>query len=152
MGCSFEAHDAACAGSPYGDRWPSWKAELFDPAARLLKAAPWVFARGNHEDCKRGGKGWFRLLDADPRARTCPAHSDTFLVDIGGISLGVLDSADPDDSKIHPAEADAYPWTRLSASTAPLASRKSSCVRGSLGSSNLPRYMPSSRFSRGTTT
>jgi hypothetical protein len=102
------AGDAACAGSPYGDRWPSWKAELFDPAAGLLKAAPWVFARGNHEDCKRGGKGWFRLLDADAKVRTCPAHSDTFLVDIGGVSLGVVDSADPDDSKIRPADVDAF--------------------------------------------
>jgi hypothetical protein len=99
---------AGCAGSPYGDRWPSWKAELFDPAAGLLAAAPWVFARGNHEDCKRGGAGWFRLLDADPKVRGCPAHSDTFLVDIGGVSLGVLDSADPDDSKPAAADTDAF--------------------------------------------
>ncbi|HLZ75157.1 metallophosphoesterase [Phenylobacterium sp.] len=99
---------AGCAGSPYGDRWPSWKAELFDPAAGLLAAAPWVFARGNHEDCQRGGAGWFRLLDADLKVRACPAHSDTFLVDIGGVSLGVLDSADPDDSKPVPAEAEAF--------------------------------------------
>jgi Calcineurin-like phosphoesterase len=100
--------DAGCAGSPYGDRWPSWKAELFDPAAGLLKAAPWVFARGNHEDCSRGGKGWFRLLDTAPEARACPAHSDTFLVDIGGVTLGVLDSADPDDTKSIAAESEAF--------------------------------------------
>jgi hypothetical protein len=102
------AGTTGCAGSPYGDRWPSWKAELFDPAAGLLAAAPWVFARGNHEDCQRGGLGWFRLLDADPKVRTCPAHSDTFLVDIGGVSLGVLDSADPDDSKPVAAQAEAF--------------------------------------------
>ena len=102
------AGTAGCAGSPYGDRWPSWKAELFDPAAGLLAAAPWVFARGNHEDCQRGGAGWFRLLDADAKVRTCPAHSETFLVDIGGVSLGVLDSADPDDSKPIPDQAAAF--------------------------------------------
>jgi hypothetical protein len=102
------AGDAGCAGSPYGDRWPSWKAELFDPAQGLLAAAPWVFARGNHEDCQRGGLGWFRLLDADAKARACPAHSDTFLVDIGGVSLGVLDSADPDDRKAIPEQAAAF--------------------------------------------
>ena len=99
---------AGCAGSPYGDRWPSWKSELFDPAARLLAAAPWVFARGNHEDCNRGGKGWFRLLDADKDVRKCPARSAAFLVPIGGVSLGVVDSADPDDSKVQPAEVEAF--------------------------------------------
>jgi hypothetical protein len=99
---------AGCAGSPYGDRWPSWKSELFDPAAGLLAAAPWVFARGNHEDCQRGGKGWFRLLDADARVRACPALSDTFLVPIGGVSLGVVDSADPDDSRVQPTQVEAF--------------------------------------------
>lgn len=108
-----------CKGSPYGDRWPSWKAELFDPAAGLLAAAPWVFARGNHEDCQRGGKGWFRLLDADENVRACPARSDTFLVDIGAVSLGVVDSADPDDSKVQPDEVEAF-----SRSLAPLAAAK----------------------------
>jgi hypothetical protein len=100
--------DAACAGSPYGDKWSTWKAELFDPAADLLKAAPWVFTRGNHEDCRRGGRGWFRLLDADAKARECPAQSDTFLVDIGGVTLGVVDSADPDDVKPQPDQVDAF--------------------------------------------
>ena len=89
--------NAGCAGSPYGDKWATWKAELFDPAAPLLAAAPWVFTRGNHEDCKRGGAGWFRQLDAAPAVKTCPAESDTFAVDLGGLTLFVVDSADTDD-------------------------------------------------------
>ena len=44
-----------CAGSPYGDNWPAWHADFFDPAAALLAAAPWVMVRGNHESCARGG-------------------------------------------------------------------------------------------------
>jgi hypothetical protein len=88
---------AGCAGSPFGDRWPSWKAELFDPARPLLAAAPWVFARGNHEDCKRGGAGWFRQLDAAPTPKACPAASDSFLVSVGGVQLLVADSSDTDD-------------------------------------------------------
>jgi hypothetical protein len=86
-----------CAGSPYGDRWATWKAELFDPAAALLAAAPWVFARGNHEDCKRGAGGWFRQLDAAPTVKTCPADSETFAVGLGGPTLFVVDSNDTDD-------------------------------------------------------
>ncbi len=89
--------DAACAGSPYGDRWATWKAEVFDPAAPLLAAAPWVFVRGNHEECKRGGAGWFRLFDAAPAAKTCPAQSDTFAIELGGLRLYVVDSSDTDD-------------------------------------------------------
>ena len=92
----------ACGGSPFGDKWPSWKAELFDPAAPLLAAAPWVFTRGNHEDCARGGAGWFRLLDAAPAPKTCPAASDTFDVDIGGVRLVVVDSADTVDAAAPP--------------------------------------------------
>lgn len=48
-----EGH-AGCAGSPYGDAWPTWKAEFFDPARSLLEAAPWVFVRGNHESASGG--------------------------------------------------------------------------------------------------
>lgn len=88
---------AACGGSPYGDKWATWKAELFAPAAPLLAAAPWIFTRGNHEDCQRGGPGWFRLLDAAPDPKTCPAISDTFSIDIGGARLAIVDSADTED-------------------------------------------------------
>ncbi len=100
--------DAACAGSPYGDRWATWKAEVFDPAAPLLAAAPWVFVRGNHEVCKRGGAGWFRLFDAAPTVKACPAQSDTFSVELGGLRLFVVDSADTDDLSAPDALVDAF--------------------------------------------
>ena len=58
--------DQRCAGSPWGYGWDAWDADFFTPAARLLAAAPWVMARGNHELCSRAGQGWFRLLDAAP--------------------------------------------------------------------------------------
>ena len=47
--------DAGCARSPYGDDWPTWKADFFAPAAPALLAAPWIVVRGNHEICKRAG-------------------------------------------------------------------------------------------------
>lgn len=101
-----------CEGSPFGDRWPTWKAEFFDPGKPLLAAAPWVFVRGNHEDCQRGGRGWFRLLDADAKVRACRAdaltQSDPFTVDIGGVKLAILDSADADDNKDQPQLATAF--------------------------------------------
>lgn len=90
--------DQACAGTPHGDAWPTWKAEFFDPAAPLLAVAPFVFVRGNHESCDRGGRGWFRLLDAAPQPLACPAHSAPFRVDLGGLALYVIDSADAPDT------------------------------------------------------
>jgi hypothetical protein len=50
-------------GSPLPDSWPAWRDDFFAPAAQLLRAAPWVFARGNHEICSRAGPGWFYFLD-----------------------------------------------------------------------------------------
>ena len=100
--------EAACAGSPFGDHWPTWKAEVFDPAAPLLAAAPWVFVRGNHEDCQRGAKGWFRQFDAAPFPKACPAQSDTFSVDLGGLRLWVVDSADSEDMTAPPDKTAAF--------------------------------------------
>lgn len=86
-----------CIDTPHGDLWPSWAADFFDPARPLLAAAPWVFARGNHESCLRGWKGWFRMLEEGPYTDACPAFSAAFAVPIGGVTLHVLDSADAVD-------------------------------------------------------
>jgi hypothetical protein len=90
---------AGCAGSPWGDNWTTWSADFFAPAAPLLEAAPWVLVRGNHEDCARGGPGWFALLDAAQSPLACPAVSAPIRVDVGGLQLYVLDSADTDDQR-----------------------------------------------------
>jgi hypothetical protein len=91
------AGEAGCAGSPHGDNWASWDAEFFAPAETLLRAAPWMLVRGNHESCSRGGLGWFRLLDQGPEPLTCPAESPPFRIELGGLVLYGLDSADTED-------------------------------------------------------
>lgn len=67
-----------CAGSPWGYGWDAWNADFFTPARPLLAAAPWIFARGNHESCNRAGQGWWRLLDfrAFVPGRDCNVESD----------------------------------------------------------------------------
>jgi hypothetical protein len=95
---------AGCAGSPSGDNWSSWRADFFTPAAPLLRGAPWVFVRGNHEDCHRGGAGWTRLLDPggyDP-ATPCIAHDPLYVVKLGGLSLAILDSSYAPDPTVDP--------------------------------------------------
>lgn len=64
---------AGCAGSPWGYGLDAWRADFLDPAAPLLKVAPWAMVRGNHESCNRAGQGWQRLFDTYPLTanRTC---------------------------------------------------------------------------------
>ena len=60
------ASNPGCAGSPWGYGWDTWQADFFNPGAALLKAAPWVMVRGNHESCLRAGQGWWRMIDPRP--------------------------------------------------------------------------------------
>lgn len=111
-----------CAGSPWGDNWTTWQADFFTPAAPLLAAAPIVLARGNHEVCKRAGPGWTRLQGPaafDPAA-PCAAHQPLYTVDLGDLTLAVLDDAvsdetdlDRDTAKIYADEIGSF--TRLPA-------------------------------------
>ena len=102
------ATNAGCVGSPYGDNWPTWKIELFDPAAPLFAAAPWVMVRGNHESCRRGGQGWFRLLDPHAAPLTCAPRTEAYRLALGGLDLIVFDSADADDNNAPPDKVAAY--------------------------------------------
>lgn len=90
---------AGCAGSPSGDDWPAWSADFFAPAAPLLAAAPFVFVRGNHEECARSGAGWLRLLGplpVDPKA-PCTDHVTPWPLSLGGVTLAVMDDAHAPD-------------------------------------------------------
>ena len=101
---------AGCAGSPYGDNWPAWQADFFDPARALLAAAPWVFVRGNHEECARAGRGWSRMLDpgAMPATADCIVADPPYRVALGGLDLVVLDVAVAEQAKEAPDQVAAY--------------------------------------------
>lgn len=94
--------NAGCAGSPHGDNWDSWAADFFAPAAPLLSAAPWIFVRGNHEDCSRGGAGYLRLLGPtayDPAA-PCAEHQPPYAVNAGSETIAVMDNASASDTSV----------------------------------------------------
>lgn len=57
---------SGCANSPWGYGYDTWKADFFQPAQPLLREAPWLMVRGNHESCARAGLGWQRFLDPQP--------------------------------------------------------------------------------------
>jgi hypothetical protein len=84
-----------CVKSPYGDRPETWRAEFFTPARNLLPRAPWVFMRGNHEDCMRGGYGWTYYFADSHKA--CEVVYDSSIVRLAGLTLVNVDSAHADD-------------------------------------------------------
>jgi Calcineurin-like phosphoesterase len=93
------AERSGCANSPWGYGFDAWNADFFDPAARLLAAAPWIMVRGNHEDCARAGEGWIRFLDAQPATADCRDLTGIFVARLGEFGVVVVDGARADDSK-----------------------------------------------------
>lgn len=81
----------ACAGAAFGDNWAAWEQDFFAPARGLLATAPWVFVRGNHEDCSRAGQGWHHFLA--PRSahgkpiKNCDELTAPYTVRIAGWAL-----------------------------------------------------------------
>lgn len=93
------AGNADCAGAPWGDNWASWKADFFTPAAPLLAAAPFVFVRGNHEECSRFGAGWLRLLGPlrFVSGAACTEHIAPYAIPLQSFTLAVMDDASAPD-------------------------------------------------------
>ncbi len=98
-----EAHcpegNAGCVGSPFGNHWSTWEADFFNPSNELLKMAPWIFVRGNHELCARAGEGWFRFLDPRPFSGQCSDYTDPYFVQVGQKKAVIFDSALAEDSQ-----------------------------------------------------
>lgn len=103
-------------GNPDADSWNAWWLDFFQPASDLLAAAPWVFARGNHELCSHAGPGWFYFLDANSqlpeggrRQLACPSQDgagpalphlqlvEPQVLHLGDLDLLSLDSANACD-------------------------------------------------------
>jgi hypothetical protein len=89
------AGNALCQGQPFGDNWTVWNADFFAPAAPLFSVAPIVFSRGNHEECRRSGAGFLRLLGPYPfeASAPCAIHQMPFRVPFDRFDLTVLDDA-----------------------------------------------------------
>jgi hypothetical protein len=97
--------ESKCGNTPSGDNWEAWNIDFFAPGAKLLAAAPWIFTRGNHEDCERAWRGWFYYLDPRPWNGSCAEYTAPYKVKMGTFELSVLDASavkedDLDDSQV----------------------------------------------------
>ena len=110
-----------CQGSPWGYGWDAWNADFFIPGEALLKAAPWVLVRGNHESCSRAGQGWWLMMDPRPleSGRDCNDaadddmgdYSDPYAVPLGdGAQLIVMDTS---SSPEHAVSAASIGWIKF---------------------------------------
>jgi len=102
-----------CSGAPFGDNWNVWRADFFAPAEALLNAAPWIFVRGNHEDCDRGGLGWARALSPEAFDETrgkhgCVTAEAPFPINIGGVTVLDMDVSSAVEEVEVPEQAAAF--------------------------------------------
>ena len=88
-------NDSCTTPPPFGDRGETWRAEFFGPAGGLLPKAPWLFVRGNHEDCMRGGKGWAYYFGDG--GGDCDLVHQEAIIRLSGLTLINVDSAHADD-------------------------------------------------------
>ena len=105
--------DYGCSGTPFGDNWDVWRADFFAPAESLLDAAPWIFVRGNHEDCSRGGIGWARALSPEPfdparGNKGCLTAEPPFVADIGVARVINIDVAVATEAAENPEQVADY--------------------------------------------
>jgi hypothetical protein len=84
--CSEPVQEPHCA-----DDWAEWDADFFTPARPLLRGATWVFSRGNHEDCQRGGVGFERLLGNG--SSICELPRTPYLARLPNLDLLLLDTS-----------------------------------------------------------
>ena len=132
--CGLDApyYSQNSSGSVDPDRWDAWRLDFFEPAADLLAAAPWVFARGNHELCSRAGPGWFYflgpssdLLAGDGAQTVCPSQEgqqpapahiwfdEPYTVRLGDLAISVVDSANACDEQPNFVEIYGMQFSRL---------------------------------------
>lgn len=103
--------DSRCAGSPVGSTWASNDADLFTPLGDNLRAAPWLFSRGNHESCgpPENGTAWFRYFDPHPYTEECIDYVPMYTVPVGeDRQIAVLDSSAPNTGEVDPAVVATY--------------------------------------------
>ncbi len=87
-----------------GYKWTTWQADFFQAAEAggLLRQAPWIFVRGNHEDCNRAWHGYFLFLAPGPWTAptwpdsACPASVAPFRVALDGLDIYVVDTSSED--------------------------------------------------------
>lgn len=79
-----------------GYGWRAWEEDFFIPSQKGFAVAPWVFLRGNHEDCKRAFAG-YKLISEQTWDANCVPYEKTEYIQIGNLLLVDIDTASISD-------------------------------------------------------
>ncbi len=82
-----------CGGSPWGYNLKTLETDFFNPAKPLLSKAPWLFVRGNHEECSRGGPLWFRFQGSSEYNGQCSLQDHSYTVNFKNLQLLNIDTS-----------------------------------------------------------
>ena len=92
-----------------GYGWKTWEADFFAPSEKGFATAPWIFVRGNHEDCQRAFEG-YKLLTEQTWSSACIPAEKTQYIQIGSLLIVILDTASISD-RPETSENQAF-WTQ----------------------------------------
>jgi len=93
-----------------GNGYHIWEKDFLQPFESLLQSAPFIFVRGNHENCDRSWEGYMSMLSPYPFTRC--KHSDTgsrifknipektYKVELLGFKAVITDSAGQNDESV----------------------------------------------------
>jgi len=96
-----------CGGVNCGYTWAAWEADFFHPAEKggLLRKAPWMLVRGNHESCGRAWTG-FLLFFAEGSLHNksttpsfpihCAGSMQAFKISFSDLDIHMADTSDED--------------------------------------------------------
>lgn len=88
-----------------GYGWAAWWDDFFAPSLVLFKKSPWLFVRGNHEDCLRAYQGWTILSPVVKKIKdTCEEIEDYQWVEMDDLIFINFDNSSFEDRKEMTAE------------------------------------------------
>ena len=90
MGCRWQNVDPETVGY----KWAAWEADFFKPSVPLMAKAPFIFTRGNHEDCRRAYRGWYYLIAPSAVHQSCARNSPPYSVGFDKFQVMVMDTSD----------------------------------------------------------
>lgn len=93
-----------------GPTWLTWWEDFYKPALPFLSKTPVVFMRGNHEDCKRGFRGWAPLSSQVKEfSESCDSYEDIQVIELSDIVFVNFDNSDFEDKKpLKPEEKEVW--------------------------------------------
>nr|WP_237342926.1 metallophosphoesterase [Wolbachia endosymbiont of Folsomia candida] len=96
-------------GDIYGYNKEAWYTDWFEPAKDISLQSPFLFVRGNHENCDRAYEGWFRYLDPYPfSSKKCENFVSSWSLDAGPMRFFIFDSSSGEDIFTTQNEIDAF--------------------------------------------